>query len=499
MLLTGSLFLQAQSGDLDATFNGNGVAIGNYTEDNNSADAMVVQADGKIVVAGGTGYASNIEIGVSRLNTDGTVDTTFGTDGVTLINSGWIKSFVYDMDVQPDGKIVLAGYRWNNETGDFLMVRLNEDGSLDDSFGTNGIAIIDNGETEVAESFTILPDGKFIISGYVFDNFSMIRINHDGTVDTTFGNNGWVITEFGDSSSYSFVTTVNADGRIVLGGMLLGFDNKYKYAAAAYNSDGSLDTSFGTDGKVILNVGNDNDFGIRLIQLEDGKILFGGHSYYGTNPLRYELAVARLNSDGSMDTSYGNNGVFKSRFVTNGESYLADMVLQADGKLVLTGPANESGTYTFGITRATADGQLDTTFGDAGKVITYIDLNNSESFNISLQTDGKILVSGDTYPAGNTAQFFIARYLNDVQMAVQDLNNSTFSLYPNPATSQINLAWTNSNKEYQVEIFNLLGQKVMTSKALNNASIDVSSLAVGTYFVRLSNEGKATTLRFIKK
>ena len=119
MLLTGSLFLQAQSGDLDATFNGNGVAIGNYTEDNNSADAMVVQADGKIVVAGGTGYASNIEIGVSRLNTDGTVDTTFGTDGVTLINSGWIKSFVYDMDVQPDGKIVLAGYRWNNETGDF--------------------------------------------------------------------------------------------------------------------------------------------------------------------------------------------------------------------------------------------------------------------------------------------------------------------------------------------------------------------------------------------
>lgn len=77
MLLTGSLFLQAQSGDLDATFNGNGVAIGNYTEDNNSADAMVVQADGKIVVAGGTGYDSNIEIGVSLLNTDGTVDTTF--------------------------------------------------------------------------------------------------------------------------------------------------------------------------------------------------------------------------------------------------------------------------------------------------------------------------------------------------------------------------------------------------------------------------------------
>lgn len=246
--------------------------------------------------------------------------------------------------------------------------------------------------------------------------------------------------------------------------MLLGFDNKYKYAAAAYNSDGSLDTSFDTDGKVILNVGNDNDFGIRLIQLEDGKILFGGHSYYGTNPLRYELAVARLNSDGSLDTSYGNNGVFKSRFVTNGESYLADMVLQADGKLVLTGPANESGIYTFGITRATADGQLDTTFGDAGKVITYNDLNNSESFNISLQTDGKILVSGDPYPAGNTAQFFVARYLNDEQMTVQDLNNSTFSLYPNPATSQINLKWTNSNKEYQVEIFNLLGQKVMTQK-----------------------------------
>ena len=499
MLLTGSLFLQAQSGDLDTSFNGNGVVIGNYTEDNNSADAMVIQADGKIVVAGGTGIASSIEIGVSRLNTDGTVDTTFGTDGVTIINSGWIKSFVYDMDVQPDGKIVLAGYRWNNETGDFLMVRLNEDGSLDDSFGTNGVAIIDNGETEVAESFTILPDGKFIISGYVFDDFTMVRINNDGSVDTTFGNNGWVRTEFGDSSSYSFVTTVNADGRIVLGGMALSFDNGYQYAAAAYNPDGSLDTSFGTDGKVMFNVGDNNDFGKSIIQLEDGKILFGGHSYYDTAPLRYELAIVRLNADGSFDTSYGNNGIFKTRLVANGESYLADMVLQPDGKLVITGTANESGVYSYGITRVTADGQLDTTFGENGKVVSYIDINDSESFNIALQTDGKILVSGDTYPQNNTAQFFVARYLNDVQMAVQDLNNSTFSLYPNPATSQINLAWTNSNKEYQVEIFNLLGQKVMTSKALNNTSIDVSSLAVGTYFVRLSNEGKTTTLRFIKK
>ena len=499
MLLTGSLFLQAQSGDFDPTFNGNGVVIGNYTEDNNSADAMAIQADGKILVSGGTGIASNIQIGVSRFNTDGSLDTTFGNDGVTIISSGWVKSFVYDMEVQPDGKIVLAGYRWNNTTGDFLMVRLNEDGSMDDSFGTNGIAIIDDGETEVAESFTILPDGKFIISGYVHDDFTMVRINHDGSVDTTFGNNGWVRTEFDEGSSFSFETTVNADGRIVLGGMALGYDNVYKYAAAAYHADGTLDTSFGTNGKVVFNVGDSNDFGISLIQLEDGKILFGGHSYYGYSPLRYELAVVKLNADGSFDTSYGNNGVFKARLVENGESYFADMVLQPDGKLVITGTANESGVYSYGITRVTADGQLDTTFGENGKVVSYIDINDSESFNIALQTDGKILVSGDTYPQNNTAQFFIARYLNDVQMSVQDLDNSTFSLYPNPASQQINLAWTNSNKEYQVEIFNVLGQKVLTSKALNKSSIDVSSLAVGTYFVRLTNEGKATTLRFIKK
>ena len=122
MLAACSVSIYAQSGTLDPSFNGTGVAVGNYTTGNNSADAMVIQPDGKIIVAGATGYSSGINTGLSRYNTDGTLDTTFGINGKMNFSSGWIKSYIYDMHLQTDGKIVVGGYRWSGDSADFLKV-----------------------------------------------------------------------------------------------------------------------------------------------------------------------------------------------------------------------------------------------------------------------------------------------------------------------------------------------------------------------------------------
>lgn len=499
MLAAIPMLLHAQSGELDSSFNGNGIVIGSYTSENNSADAMAIQADGKIVVAGATGVAANINLGVSRFNNDGSLDTTFGTDGKVILSSGWIKTYILDMKIQNDGKIVMAGYRWNNETGDFIMFRLNEDGSVDPSFGNDGLAIFDTGEAEVSESFAILEDGKFILSGYINEDFSMVKVNSDGSIDTTFGTNGWVLTDFAQSLAFAYDININAEGKIMLAGASLDTTNMWNFALARYNPNGTLDSSFGNQGKLELSPGIDNDFAIRVLQLENGKILVGGHSWFATAPVRYELSIVQLNNDGSLDTSYGTNGVLKARWQEDGENYISDMALQNDGKLVITGRAIGSNTFDFGILRVTEDGQLDETFADNGKTITPIDLNDSKSVSLAIQTDGKIVVSGDTARPGENVDFFIARYLNDEEMSVQDFSNNKIALYPNPASSSIQINWTESNKEFALEIYNMLGQKVVTSKIKNNEVINISSLANGNYFIKLSNEVKTETLRFIKK
>lgn len=500
VLISCSIFLSAQSGALDTTFNGTGIVFGNYTTGNNSADAMLIQPDGKILVTGGTGVGASIKTGVSRHNPDGTLDISFGDNGKITFSSGWIKSFVNDMHLQPDGKIVLGGYRWNNSTGDFVMARLNPDGSFDPTFGTNGISIIDGGATEVAESFAVTDDGDFIIAGHVNDHFAMAKVKNNGTIDNSFGTEGWVITPFADFAGYGQDISLNSEGRIILGGLILdGYENKFQFGLAAYLPNGTLDPTFGEGGKRNFHVGTDNDFGLKVLQLKDGKILIGGHSWYATTPLRYELAVAKLHLDGSFDNTYGTNGISKSRLITNGESYLADMVLQEDGKLVLTGAANQGGSYDFGLVRLNEDGQMDTTFGDSGKVFTHFaGTSYGESYNVGIQPDGKILVSGDTAPANSTVQYFIARYL-DKKLAVQNINKMGAQLYPNPATNQINLHFAEAGKEYDIEIYNVAGQKVMTSTVTNKTTLNISNLAVGNYLVKLKNDGKTTVLRLIKK
>lgn len=404
-----------------------------------------------------------------------------------------------DMAQQPDGKILLGGRTWDDVSGDFALVRLNEDGSFDNTFGSAGISRIETTETEASEAIALLDDGKILMVGYKDDNYTVAKFNTDGSLDTTFGVNGWVVLTYDNASSYADDVAIQDDGKIVISGFALNNGNRFQITAARLNADGSVDNSFGTNGKVIFNVGDWNDFGEGVTIQSDGKILIGGHKWIANAQQRHDLFVARLNTDGSLDTSYGTDGVATARLV-DGANYCTNMVLQSDDKPILVGFTVFNGEYNMAMVKFTTDGNLDSTFGNGGMVSLDVDGREDYGEAVALQADNKIVVAGHSYTvSGADSEFVVARFLNDGTVGTEDFQNVEFRLYPNPAKEKITIELSDASSNYQVAIFDVLGKNVYTSEIQKAGQIDVSALASGTYLVKLTSDNHSSVVRFVKQ
>ncbi len=497
LLLVATSLTYAQSGVLDTSFGTDGVVTTAVHSNYNMAETTVVQADGKILVAGSAGTPSTYQMAVARYNEDGSLDISFGNGGTLRFPVGPSKSFVMDMAQQPDGKILLGGRTWDNVSGDFALIRLNEDGSFDDTFGTNGISRLETTETEASESIALLDDGTVLMVGYKDDNFTVAKFNTDGSLDTTFGVNGWVVLTYDNASSFADDVNIQDDGKIVIAGFALNGDNRFQIAAARLNADGSVDNSFGTNGKVIFNVGEWNDFGEGVAIQSDGKILIGGHKWISNVQQKHDLFVARLNTDGSLDTSYGNNGVATARLV-DGANYSNGIVLQADDKPILAGYTILQGEINMAMVRFDTTGNLDSTFDGDGMVSFDFEGREDYGHAIALQADNKIILAGYSYGGGGS-EFEIARFLNDGTVGTEDFQNVEFRLYPNPAIEQITIELSDASSNYQVTIFDILGKQVVATEIQKTGNINVSALASGTYLVKLTSENKTNVVRFVKQ
>ena len=499
VLLFSLMVSHGQSGILDTSFGTDGIVLTQVSATYNFGMATVVQPDGKIIVAGYAGTPSTYKAAVIRYNTDGTLDNSFGNAGKLIIPVGSAKSYAMDVALRDDGKIVLGARTYNNVSGDFALIRLNEDGSFDGSFGTNGIVIASTGGSDVSSSILIADDGKILLAGDSDDNFSVAKFNTDGTLDTSFGTNGWSITIFDDSSSFIQQIAFQNDGKIVMGGFAVNSVGRYQMAAARMNADGTLDNSFGNGGKVSFNFGVDQDFATAVAIQSDGKIVLGGHTYITSNPrLSYDFAVVRLNTDGNMDTTYGNNGVATAQIV-NEANYTNGMIIQADDKIVLAGRTVSGFEYDLAMVRFDTEGNLDTTFGNAGKVSTDVNGREDHGYAIALQSDNKIILAGYSYPAGaDDSAIVVARYTNDA-LGTEDFQNVDFRLYPNPAREQLTIEMNDASSIYQLAIFDMLGKKVFNTEIQKMGQIDVSVLATGTYLVKLNSNSQTTTVRFVKQ
>jgi uncharacterized delta-60 repeat protein len=253
----------AVDGDLDSAFGTDGKVLTDFDHSTDIANAVAIQADGKLVVAGTT-YQDNDfsdeDFAVARYNPDGTLDKAFGVGGRVQTDFPGLAAVASSVVVQPDGKIVVAGGAFPLFTflGDFKVVRYNSDGSLDSSFGEGGIVTTTFPEGSYAFDVALQPDGKIIAAGTVFvdfnpgessnTDFALARYNPDGTPDATFGNGGQISTDFLGLEDDAFSVLIQPDGKIVAVGSANDPATFYDFAAVRYRSTGSLETTFGGGG-----------------------------------------------------------------------------------------------------------------------------------------------------------------------------------------------------------------------------------------------------------
>jgi uncharacterized delta-60 repeat protein len=342
-------------GVLDTSFNSPNGSIIQPIDSDDFGQSLAIQPDGKILLGGSCHNGSNWDFCIARFNSNGTLDTSFGTSGKVIQPIGSSHDYGQSLAIQADGKILLGGYCRNGIYHDFCIARFNSDGSLDNSFGTNGKVTQDIGSyDDYGYSLTIEPDGKILLGGACYTSnidFCIARFNSNGTLDTSFKSpHGYITQPIGSSVDSGYSLAIQPDGKILLGGTCLN-GSDYDFCIARFNSNGTLDTTFGSSGKVIQNIGSANDGGYSLVIQPDGKILLGG---YCSNGINWDFCIARFETNGSPDTSSsfgtsGNGKVIQS--IGSADDFGQSLAIQPDGKILLGGRCNSGSNWDFCIAR----------------------------------------------------------------------------------------------------------------------------------------------------
>ena len=575
--------IYAQAGSLDPSFGNNGIVY----DAKHDPHGYALQADGKILVSGD-------DFIIDRYNQDGSIDAGFGNNGTVKIlisREGSFNSVLY----KEDGKILSSGSIQSDDYthANIILVQCFPDGRVDSSFGENGIVITDYGVNFRTRSMAIQPDGKIVITGERSSNVNdlnktfVIRYNTDGTLDNSFGNEGKVITAY-DLEVNSRKIIVQADGKILTSGTYGYLDYSPSYMATRYKADGKLDNNFGENG-----VAFSGDFGVNpqgywytdmhdMVLQSDNKIIVGGKT--GTNG-QFNTGLCRFNSDGSLDMSFGIEGKVITS-VGNFQTPTYGIALQPDGKIIAGGeysPKAQSYIY-FSMFRYQPNGMLDSSFGENGRVTTPEAGKYAGAEKVILQPDQKILLLG----AANDG-YSIARYFNDNVLAAnfkdvkavankdaititwQTLNetgtksftversgnandyvvintvpakgvasnysytdknplsgtsyyrirenaangtntfspvvkvvfndNGVISLYPNPAKNTVTVKGLNKSIIATIRITDMNGREISKQNFTqsSSATLNIRALAQGSYFVLVEQNGKVTKLRIVKE
>jgi uncharacterized delta-60 repeat protein len=408
-------------GSLDTTFGGGTgkvtVPLSPVGED--QAWGMVFQA-GKLVLVGDSfetiGYPDSSVIEALRFNSDGSLDTTFGSGGVVTADVA-SPSEARAVAVQLDGRLVVGGVSFNGTVDGFALARYNANGTLDGSFGSLGKVLTAIGPSHAgAESVALQPDGKIVAAGYSYTGTSnyfiiaLARYNPNGSPDTAFGSGGQVLTTLVGYYDAAMSVAVQPDGRIVTAGYSynLGLFTA-DFAVLRYLPNGTLDSSFGGTGKVTTSIADGFDQGRALVIQPDGKIVVAGSGQVGSNT---NFALVRYNSDGSLDPAFGAFGRVSTDFGSGNPSYAVGLALQPDGKLVAAGRVVIGGIGYFALTRYLPSGTLDASFGTGGKVTTQLGLSFDEAEAVAVMPNGKIVATGASWQ-GAFARDAVVRYNPD--------------------------------------------------------------------------------------
>ncbi|MEM7256082.1 MAG: LamG-like jellyroll fold domain-containing protein, partial [Pseudomonadota bacterium] len=362
------------------------------------AEGASIDADGRTLVIG----RSDTGLAVSRFNEDGSLDTSFSSGGTLDTDFGLSGVEGIDIAIQPDGKIVVTGSFDNGTDRDFLVARLNEDGSTDTSFDADGLKTIDIlGDDDSTPKVIVQTDGKLVVAGSAvtgsFEHFAFVRLNADGSFDNTFDADG--IRSFSIATGLHAIDALasQTDGKLIFVGRANG--NTNSFTVGRLETDGSLDTTFNGIGYVQTNFGTGTGGATDVALQPDGMIVVTGYE-------NAQLVLARYTNTGVLDTGFGSGAGFVTSNL-NGVSGGEKLALQSDGKIVVAGDGTSS---SESVIRFNADGSVDTTFGITGAVAltTPDSLESPEIYGVDVTGNGEILISG-----GLGDRFFAERINSD--------------------------------------------------------------------------------------
>lgn len=495
----------AQTGALDLSFDLDGKVTTALGPNNNSINDLIIQSDGKLVAVGNAFNGTYDDIAIARYNSDGSLDLSFNSTGTKIIDIGLGNDVGRGVALQPDGKILIAGEGHPGANSDFCVIRLNPDGSFDNTFDTDGIVTTDfNNDNDIGYDIDLQSDGKIVVGGAAFYDtvfrFAAARYNTNGSLDNSFSTDGKVDVAL-NISSQAYSIAIQPDDKILLAGSTLEFDFYNAFAVVRLNYNGSFDTSFDTDGIVTTSVTPYSDDARDIAIQPDGKLVVVGG---GTPVGSIKFAVVRYNSNGSLDNTWNGTGTLTTSFGSVWDE-ARSVIIQPDGKILAGGIAT-LGTSRFAMALYNTDGTLFNGFDTDGKLTTSI--GSASGINsLSWTSDGKILAGGYANTDG-AFDFALARYGPSGVKGIEDPEVSNVITYPNPFDQNITIEYTlNSPKKMSIELVDIHGKvvEVLLSNQLQEAGtytqnmIVPTDLPAGNYFIVLSSTEGSNVMKVVKK
>jgi uncharacterized delta-60 repeat protein len=489
----------AQNAALDPNF-----GMGGYTITPNTLliNCFDFDTNGDIITTGFSKKTNGYyRLTLTKTNADGILDTSFGTNGIVTTAVEHSEEPL-DIVVQPDGKIIVAGGANLGPTptspGVYIgfVVRYNNDGSLDTTFATNGI--YREPMAKHFDSIILLSDSSIMLGGLTSTEGVLVKLQSNGLLNTTFGNNG-ILSLY--SHNFQFIsrnTILLSDGKLLCSGYDYSDINNLKTAYCKVDIQGNFDSSFGNNGKAIIDLYNTspdvNEVIYTAKELPNGSIVFKGNIIdwfgmtYSTNFL------IKINSNGILDTNFGTNGIALHTYPDS------RLEVQPDGKII-TGGTKEINTYNSGysITRFDNNGILDTSFNNGNGFVDLDPTLDSDGLQyIKLQAADSLIIGGSS-KLNSVSNFTLARILLDTPLSIQEPLEEFIKVYPNPFNDRLFVEDFEGIIE-SIKIYDNNGRIIKTLSKPNTMQEIDTAFTVGIYHIKITTkDGRTMNKKFIKK
>lgn len=497
IIMTAILTAHAQDGSLDITFGNGGKVITAIGNGDDFGRSVAIQSDGKIIVGGSSVNGFDEDFALIRYNNDGTLDTTFSFDGKVITDFGGIYDACFSVGIQSDGKIVLAGVSLSGPNDGFAVARYNNDGTLDSTFSADGkVTTKIGGIYDVGLSVALQSDGKIVVAGSsdngVDNDFALVRYNTNGTLDNTFSFDGKLTLALGNGEDYGNSVAIQNDDKIIMAGYSNNGSNT-DFAVVCFNNNGTLDNDFGSGGIVTTDIANSYDLTNSMAIQRDGKIVVVGFINSGGT----DFAAIRYNGDGSLDSTFNSEGKVTTDF--GSDDLGISVAIQNDDKIVVAGFGSESSGQDFALVRYNSDGSLDKSFDIDGKVTTDFQSHNDVGYSVAIQSDGKIVMAGfSSSDISEMDDFAVARYnVSTVGITENGTEENILTILPNPFNNELFVKGTKENE--LILIYDELGNEMMRQESKNEETkINTEKLIPGFYFLKYTDGIKSSTTKIVK-